>query len=225
MIESTRSQGSVRRRLIRAASAAFVTAIVASTSTTAFAQSALKEGVNYTVVKPTQPTEAPAGKVEVIEFFGYWCPHCNEFDPTLKDWAKRNEAKVQMVYVPVPLQFRANETALQKLYYTLDAMGKEKELRGKVFSAIHGDQSLSYNADTGALAAWAEKNGIDKKKFIDTFNSFSVQSKVNRANQLASAYGVTGVPELGMGGKYLLTLDSRTIGNADVFLARVLSEK
>jgi thiol:disulfide interchange protein DsbA len=191
----------------------------------AFAQTALKEGVNYTVVKPAQPTDAPAGKVEVIEFFGYWCPHCNEFDPTLKDWAKRNDAKVQMVYVPVPLQFRASETALQKLYYTLDAMGKEKELRGKVFSAIHADQSLPFNADVGALATWAEKNGIDKKKFIDTFNSFSVQSKVNRANQLASAYGVTGVPELGMGGKYLLTLDSRSIGNADVFLARVQSEK
>jgi protein dithiol oxidoreductase (disulfide-forming) len=130
-----------------------------------------------------------------------------------------------MVYVPIPLQFRASEAGLQKLYYTLDAMGKEKELRGKVFSSIHADQSLPFNADTGTMAAWAEKNGIDKKKFIDTFNSFSVQSKVNRANQLASAYGVTGVPELGMGGKYLLTLDARSIGNADVFLNRVLTEK
>jgi len=192
-------------------------------TTTAFAQVPLKEGVNYTVVKPVQPTEAPAGKVEVIEFFGYWCPHCNEFEPTMADWAKRNEAKIAMNYVPIA--FNSSMANLQKLYYTLDIMGKEKELRRKVFASIHDNHSLPYNADVGAMATWAEKNGLDKKKFIDTFNSFSVQSRVNRANQMASAYGVTAVPELGVGGKYLLSVDARSIGNADVLLNRALTEK
>jgi len=191
----------------------------------AFAQSPspLKEGVNYTVVKPAQATDAPKGKAEVIEFFGYWCPHCNEFEPTMADWAKRNEGKVAMNYVPIA--FNPSMANLQKLYYTLDLMGKEKDLRRKVFSSIHTDRSLPYNADIGAMAEWAEKNGLDKKKFLDTFNSFSVQSKVNRANQIASAYGVTAVPELGIGGKYLVTVDARSIGNADVMLNRALTEK
>ena len=191
----------------------------------ALAQGALKEGVNYTVVKPVQPTEAPVGKVEVIEFFGYWCPHCNDFDPTLHDWARRNEARVQMVYVPIPLAFRNSESSLQKLYYTLDVMGKEKDLRSKVFASIHKDNTLPYNADENVMATWAEKNGIDRKKFVDTFDSFTVQSKVNRANQLAAAYGVTGVPELGIGGRYLINVDARTIGNADVFVDRVMGGK
>jgi thiol:disulfide interchange protein DsbA len=189
----------------------------------AHAQTALKEGVNYIAVKPAQPTEAPSGKVEVIEFFGYWCPHCNEFDPTMRDWAKRNEGKVQMSYVPIA--FAGAQSNLQKLYYTLDAMGKEHELRPKVFSAIHSDMSLPPNGDANAIAGWAEKNGLDKKKFIDTFNSFTVTSKVNRANQLAQAYGVTGVPELGVGGRYLVNVDARSIGNADIFVDRVLSGK
>jgi len=192
---------------------------------TSFAQGALREGVNYTVVKPVQPTSAPTGKVEVVEFFGYWCPHCNEFEPTLTDWAKRNEAKVVMSYVPVPLQFRPELANLQKLYYALDAMGQEKALRRKIFASIHTDHTLAYDADLPAIADWAEKNGVDKKKFIDTFNSFAVQSKVSRANQLAAAYAITGVPTLGFAGKYALTADARSMGNADILLTRALTEK
>ena len=184
-----------------------------------------REGVNYTVVKPVQPTSAPAGKTEVIEFFGYWCPHCNDFEPVMSDWSKRNDAKVAMVYVPIPLGFQGGQSSLQKLYYALDTLGKEKELRRKVFSAIHVDHSLTPSPDAGAMADWAEKNGIDKKTFIDTLNSFTVQTKVNRANQIAAAYGVTGVPMLAVGGKYLLNVDARSIGNADLFLARVAAGK
>ena len=69
------------------------------------------------------------------------------------------------------------------------------------------------------------KNGMDRKKFIDTYNSFSVTTKVSRANQIAVAYGVTGVPMLGIGGKYLINVDARSIGNADIFLARVIAGK
>ena len=214
-----------RRFNISMGSAALLLALSATplAMTTAFAQGAPREGVDYRTVKPAQPTEASAGKVEVIEFFGYWCPHCNDFEPTMTDWAKRNEGKASMVYVPIA--FQSSMVNMQKLYYALDALGKEKELRRKVFSSVHDDHSLSPVADVGALADWAAKNGIDKKKFIDTFNSFSVQAKVNRATQMAAAYGVDAVPMLGVGGKYLINVQARTIGNADLFLARALKEK
>ena len=194
-------------------------------TTAALAQAAPREGIDYRVVRPVQPTQAPAGKVEVIEFFGYWCPHCNDFEPTMTDWSKKNDAKVSLVYVPLPLSFKPSESALQKLYYALDAMGKEKELRRKVFAALHVERTLPYTADVAALADWAVKNGLDRKQFTDTFNSFAVQAKVNRANQIAAAYGVDGVPMLGIGGKYLLSVQAKTIGNADYFLARAIAEK
>ena len=198
--------------------------VVALAAAPVFAQGAApRENVDFFVVKPVQPTSPALGKVEAIEFFGYWCPHCHEFEPTMSDWAKRNDAKVSMTYVPI--SFAPAQAGLQKLYYTLDALGREKELRRKVFAAIHDERSLAPSADENTMADWAAKNGIDRKKFVDTLNSFTVQAKVNRANQIAQAYGVTGVPMLAIGGKYLLNVQARTIGTADVFLDRVLSEK
>jgi protein dithiol oxidoreductase (disulfide-forming) len=210
---------------IRRAPLGVVLSVAVLALATSAAQAAPREGMDYTVVKPTQPTTAPAGRVEVIEFFGYWCPACNAFEPTMRDWAKRNEAKVTTVYVPMPTHFRSGEANLQKLYYTLEAMGNEKELRPKIFAAIHSSRTLPDTADAETIGKWVESNGIDKKKFLDTFNSFTVQSKVNRANQMASAYGITGIPSLGIGGKYLLTISTPKIGNADDFVARVMSEK
>ncbi len=128
-----------------------------------------------------------------------------------------------MAYVPIA--FQSSTANLQRLYYALDALGRERELRRKIFSSIHTDRSLSPTADIGDLASWAEKNGVDKKKFTDTINSFSVQTRVNRANQIAAAYGVTSVPALGVGGKYLLSVDARSMGNVDYFVNRALTEK
>lgn len=222
MIESILSPRR-RSRFVRAALQSATAVVVSLAAAASFAQGAPRENVDFFVVKPVQPTSAPLGKVEAIEFFGYWCPHCNEFEPTMSEWSKRNDAKVSMTYVPIA--FASAQAGLQKLYYALDALGREKDLRRKVFAAIHEERSLAPSADDNALADWAAKNGIDRKKFVDTLNSFTVQAKVNRANQIAQAYGVTGVPMVAIGGKYLLNVQARTIGNADIFLARVLSEK
>jgi protein dithiol oxidoreductase (disulfide-forming) len=225
-ISMTASFGRVLRGGIKSRFNSFVALAALATcalSGASFAQGALREGTDYRAVRPAQPVEAPAGKVEVIEFFGYWCPHCNEFEPVLGEWSKRNEGKIAMTYVPIA--FVPGQANLQRMYYALDTLGKEKELRRKIFNAIHTDRSLAPNADSGAIADWVEKNGVDKKKFLDTFNSFTVQAKTSRASQIARAYGVDAVPMMGFGGKYLLSIQPRTIGNADLMLAKVQSEK
>jgi len=199
---------------------AFIAALIASVAPIAMAQSPLREGVDYIVVQPAQPTADPAGRVEVLEFFGYWCPACSAFESTMHDWARRNDAKIRMVYVPVPTHFRAGQDGFQKLYYALDALGKEPELRPRIFEAIHGQRSLADTADADAIADWVAANGIDRKKFVDLFRSFGVQSKVARADQMAKAYGLTGTPSLAIDGRYLLTVDARTIGKADALLTR-----
>ena len=211
------NDSNLRSRIVRAA--ALLAALTLATSV--HAQKAPREGIDYRIVKPAQPVEAPAGKVEVIEFFGYWCPHCDAFEPAMTDWAKKNAANVDVRFVP--FAFHPSHIPFQKLYYTLAALGKESELRKKVFAAIHGEHSLS--ADVNSMADFAAKNDIDRKKFIDTFNSFSVQSRVNRANQIATAYGVDGVPMLGIGGKYLVSVQAQTIGNADYFVAKAQADK
>jgi len=157
------------------------------------------EGRDYTRLDPPQPREA-AGKVEVVFFFGYWCPHCNEFDPGFTDWSKKQAADVNIRHVPIA--FADNQVPLQRLYYVLDSLGKESELRSRVFAAIHNDHNPLNTIEL--QTAFAQQNGIDPKKFADLYNSFSVQTKVRQATQMAQNYGVDAIPFVTVDGKYHL---------------------
>ena len=90
---------------------------------------------NYLTPRPTVPVDAPPGKVEVIEFFWYDCPHCNAFEPRLEAWPKKLPPDV--VFNRVPGGFRDDFVPQQRLYYALEAMGKVDDLHAKVFYAIH----------------------------------------------------------------------------------------
>ena len=156
------------------------------------------EGTHY--VRLSQPLPATAGgKIEVIEFFWYGCPHCNAFEPALDAWQKKLPADV--AFHRVPVAFREEPfVAHQRIYYALEAMGKVDAMHRKVFYAIHNDrQHLDKPAE---IAAFMTKNGIDGAKFLEVFNSFSVQTKIRQAKQLAEAYKIDGVPALGIQGRY-----------------------
>jgi thiol:disulfide interchange protein DsbA len=139
-----------------------------------------------------------AGKIEVVEFFWYACPHCNAFEPRLEEWVKRLPKDVSFRRAPVA--FRNDFVPLQKLYYTLEAMNLVDTLHRKAFYAIHVDKQ-QLNRDE-AVIAWAAKQGIDQAKFVETYNSFGVSTKVSKATQLQDAYTLAGVPALGIGGRY-----------------------
>ncbi|ODS63654.1 MAG: disulfide bond formation protein DsbA [Acidovorax sp. SCN 68-22] len=188
----------MNRREFSAASASVLAA--SSLSLPVWAQTAApKEGKEYTRLSKPAPVDAPAGKVEVIEFFWYNCPHCNEFEPTLEAWLK-NPPK-QMAFRRVPIAFNASFVPQQKLYYTLEGMGKVGELHAKVFRAIHVEkQNLS--KDEGIFAWVAKQPGMDIAKFKEMYNSFTVSNQVRKASQLQEAYGVEGVPSMGVGGRY-----------------------
>ncbi len=176
-----------------------LSAVALLSNTTAQAQAAKPQaGVDYLVLEKAVPTEAVAGKVEVIEFFGYWCPHCNAFEPELEAWLKKLPANISFKRVPVA--FRDNEINMQKLYYTLEAMGKVNEMQRKVFTHIHADKLSLYTQES--IVAWAAKQGFDEKKFVEVFNSFSVNSKVSRAKQLINDYKIQGIPSFGVAGKF-----------------------
>jgi protein dithiol oxidoreductase (disulfide-forming) len=164
---------------------------------------AFKEGSDYLVLDKPAPTEAPAGKVEVVEFFWYGCPHCNSFEPQLEAWLKNPPKNV--AFRRVPVSFRPDFEPHQRLYYVLEAMGKVEELHKKVFATIHVEKQSLNSAP--AVTAWAEKQGIDKVKFTEMYNSFSVSTKVRKATQLQDSYKVDGVPALGVGGRYYTSVE------------------
>jgi thiol:disulfide interchange protein DsbA len=155
-------------------------------------------GKDYQIINPPQATGS-VGKVEVLEFFSYACPHCNHLEPSLEAWEHKIPAGVVLKRVPVT--FGRNEwLPLAKLYYTLEAMGQVDKLHSKVFAAIHDSHQNLMSAD--AAIDWAVKQGLDRAKFIDTYNSFGVQTKLNGGNSKAQAYAIDGVPSLIIDGKF-----------------------
>jgi thiol:disulfide interchange protein DsbA len=168
-----------------------------------------EDGTDYITLDKRVPVEAPAGKIEVIEFFWYSCPHCNAFEPKLVSWIKKLPPDVVMRRVPVA--FRDDFVPQQRLYYTLEAMGKLDELHGKVFNTIHIDHQPTDKEP--AIVAWAEKQGLDKAKFLELYNSFSVSTKARRGTQLQDLYKVQGVPAIAVAGRYYT--DGTLAGNMD----------
>lgn len=155
-------------------------------------------GKDYLVVNPRIPTPAN-GKIEVVDFFAYPCPHCNALGPMLDAWAKKLPADVALRHIPVP--FMTNAEGFQRLYFSLEEMGLVEAMHRKVFAAVHVDHQRLDNPTE--IAAFVTKNGVDAAKFMSFYNSFSVQTKARQATQLAQAYKIDGVPALGIAGKYL----------------------
>lgn len=162
------------------------------------AQGVPVEGQHYHRLPQPVPVSTP-GKIEVVEFFSYACPHCNALEPTIGPWAKRLPSDVKFRRVPVFFQ-RPQWEFLQSLYYAVEATNQLDTLHGKAFSAIHvAHKNIANEADVLAFAATA---GVDGAKLVDAMKSFGVQSKVRQAKQLADAYRIDGVPMLGVQGRW-----------------------
>ena len=184
---------------LSAASAVAASALTLPVANPAMAQARqFKEGKDFKRLdKPVAP-DAPAGKVDVIEFFWYSCPHCNAFEPTLDAWVKA--APKDLSSRRGPVAFNASFGPQQKLDYTLEGMGKLEALHAKVFRAVHVEKAKLAKDDE--ILAWVTQQGVDVAKFKEVYGSFSVANQVRRASQLQDAYGVEGVPSMGVAGKY-----------------------
>jgi thiol:disulfide interchange protein DsbA len=155
------------------------------------------EGVEYERLSQPQPTDT-GKKVEVLEFFWYNCPHCHAFEPHLAEWAKKQGDRIALKRIPVG--FRESFAPQQKLYFALEAMNR-LDLHRVVFDAIH-QRRMKLNTEQ-EIMAFIETQSIDFKKFVEIFNSFSVQSKVARVRQLQEAFRIDGVPTVAIDGQYL----------------------
>lgn len=196
----------MKRRLFSTAMLSVATWL---SSTSAWAQQAFRSGKDYLTLDRPVATEAGTGKIEVLEFFWYSCPHCNAFEPAFEQWAKN--APKDIVVRRVPVAFREDFVPQQRLYYTLEAMNLVEKMHIRVFNAIHGEKQM-LNTDASVLA-WAEKQGIDKTKFAETYKSFGVVAKAKRAVQLQNDFKIEGVPSLGVAGRFYI--DGTLAGSMD----------
>ena len=160
-------------------------------------------GQPYVELKSAIPVSEP-GKIEVVEMFWYGCPHCYAFEPTINPWAEKLPADVH--FVRIPAMFGGPWDAHGQLFITLDTMGVEHKVHAAVFDAIQkGGKRLT---DPNDMADFVATQGIDRTKFLETFNSFAVKGKIAQYKELAKKYEITGVPTLIVNGKYRFDITS-----------------
>ncbi|HXN15394.1 MAG TPA: thiol:disulfide interchange protein DsbA/DsbL [Usitatibacter sp.] len=163
---------------------------------------AFGQGATYSMLNPPQPTDG-GGKVEVIEFFWYGCPHCYRLEPEVNAWLKK--APKDVVFKRIPAAPSESWAQMASMFYTLEAMGLLDQFHAKVFDAMHKD-NLNL-ANKKVRDEWLAKQGIDVAKYDATEKSFTVVTKVQRARQLTQSYKVDSVPRLIVNGKYVTSAD------------------
>ena len=205
-------------------SAALVTASLFGMTAQA-ADVPLEAGKTYVELANPVPVSVP-GKIEVVELFWYGCPHCYSFEPTINPWAEKLPSDVN--FKRLPAMFGGPWDAHGQMFLTLEAMGVEHKVHNAVFEAIQKDRKPLTKPDQ--MADFLATQGVDKDKFLTTFNSFAIKGQIKQAKDLAQKYGVQGVPTLIVNGKYRFDLGSTggpeaTLNVADQLIAKERAAK
>ena len=205
-------------------SAALVTASLFGITAQA-ADVPLEAGKTYVELTNPVPVSVP-GKIEVVELFWYGCPHCYAFEPTINPWVEKLPKDVN--FKRIPAMFGGPWDAHGQLFLTLEAMGVEHKVHNAVFDAIQKQGKRLTKPDE--MADFVATQGVDKDKFLATFNSFAIQGQIKQAKELAQKYGVQGVPTLIVNGKYRFDLGSTggpeaTLNVADQLIAKERAAK
>jgi protein dithiol oxidoreductase (disulfide-forming) len=156
-------------------------------------------GEGWDPIDPPIATSVPEGKVEVVEFFWYGCPHCFTMEPQLEAWLEKKPDNVVFKRVPAPLN--PSWAVHSQFYYAAEALGVSEQLHKPLFDAIQVKKRKLF--DKQSLIDFAVEQGVDRQKFTDAWNSFGVYVKVQQATKLGKRYGIDGVPAIGINGKYM----------------------
>lgn len=159
------------------------------------------EGVNYEAVNPPVQTDVKPGQIEVIEFYWYGCPHCNALEPYVVAWEKTLPKDVVFKRIPAAMPGSEFFTDAQATF-TAESLGIGEKIRQPFFDAIHKDHNIALTNDVDAIREFFGKFGVSAKDFDATWNSFTVQTRMAQANQLAGRYGVSGVPTIVIDGRW-----------------------
>ncbi|MBA1288123.1 thiol:disulfide interchange protein DsbA/DsbL [Pseudomonas japonica] len=180
----------------------------------------IQAGKQYTVLESPVPVAQP-GKIEVVELFWYGCPHCYAFEPTINPWIEKLPADVH--FIRIPAMFGGIWDVHGQMFVTLEAMGVEHKVHTAVFDAIHKEHKMFKTPEE--MADFVATQGVDKAKFLETYNSFAVKGMVAKYKKLAVDYGVTGVPTMIVNGKYRFDLGSSGGPEETLKVADTLIEK
>ena len=182
------------------------------------------EGRDYVVIDDPQPYAPLDGKIEVVEVFGYWCPHCAEFQPMLSAWTRKLPSDVRFTYVPAV--FTAGDS-FARGYFAAEHFGALARTHDAMFSAIHAQGLLPTNATVGEIAGYYGQQGLDAAKVQAYMQSPTVDARLEHARQFALHSGVEGTPTLIIDGRYRITARTHEDGlrTADQLIAQLRASR
>ena len=183
-------------RLLRAAGLGLLLSV--SVSFASASPAVPQNGVDYATLAQPQPVQESGKKVEVIEFFMYHCPVCNALEPSFEEWVRKQGDRITLRRIHFPSTGPADPEA--HLFLTLEAMGRLGDMHEKVFKAVHVDH-IRLNKDD-AIIDWVSKNGVDRAKFLEAWNSFGVTTRLRQLGKIATNYQTSSVPTLVVGGRF-----------------------
>ncbi|MBP7599133.1 MAG: thiol:disulfide interchange protein DsbA/DsbL [Pseudoxanthomonas sp.] len=164
-------------------------------------------GTDYVELANGQPYAPLNGQVEVVEVFGYTCPHCAQFEPLITAWKRKQPADVRVT--PVPAAFGGYWETYARAFFAAETLGVLEKSHEQMFNAIHVARQLGLDATPEQIGKFYEQYGVDATTFANTMKSFGVETKLNRAKQFATRSQIEGTPSIVVNGKYLVNVDQR----------------
>lgn len=159
-----------------------------------------QDGKDYATL-PYPVKTVDESKIEVVEMFGYLCPHCNAFEPLVHSWSEKQGDDVEFVRIPVV--FGRSWEPLARAYYVAELLDAVDQTHQAVFDAIHLQKKRFTSEED--LAEFYGSLGVDSDQFSKLYNSFAVNTKLNQGESKARGYEITGVPTMVVNGKYRIT--------------------
>ena len=191
-------------------------------SLVASAQASFVAGHDYVVLNVPQP-QGTKGKIEVIEFFSWGCPHCYEFYPWLARWLATLPKDVAFKRVPVGFGHPEWDN-LAKVYYALQSTGDLARLDAPIFEAIHKEHVSLF--DEESITTWVGKHGVKVAQFTAAYRSFGVNTSVGQAQQTVIDYRVDAIPTLAIGGRYKVSDDhTKMLAVTNELIAKARAEE
>lgn len=170
----------------------------------AFAQGATESefvnGTHYQELSPQQPTSTSDGTVEVAEIFAYSCPHCNSFEAPLAHWKTVRADYITFIRIPADWGHPVGELHA-RAYYTAEALDILDGFHPAFFREFH--ERGNYLETREKLFELFSRFGVDQAKFSSTFDSFLVNSKVQKGRDLIRRYNISNTPTVVVNGKYV----------------------
>lgn len=167
---------------------------------------AYQEGKDYVVIKPAIISKAAPGKIEVIEFFWYGCPHCYRLQDSWTKWLEVHGADVEYKFQPAILG-KSWEVMGKAHHAMVQTGGFDKKLHSDFFTAIHVSKLQIQKLDGDepkALFDWiGAVNGQEyAKKFKSEYQGVTMGGKLAKDRELQKAYKIEGAPTIVVAGKY-----------------------